>query len=160
MRSCFYTVIPGHALHEKGLQRQKGVGPLVSSQEHRALLVPQLNRLSTGCQPIVNRSLGSSIGLRRILLARASGETFRRRVFDALEGARDTCPLGELFCRRPALPGPTPLPRRAPRPEPPVVCPGFGLDIFFCEFEESCRTFLKCEIGSVFSLHRHAAFEG
>ena len=36
--------VPGHALHEKGLQRQKGVGPLVSSQEERALLVPVINR--------------------------------------------------------------------------------------------------------------------
>ena len=40
-------MIPGHALYEKGLQRQKGVGPLVSSQEQRALLVSRLNRLST-----------------------------------------------------------------------------------------------------------------
>ena len=39
--------IPGHALHENGLQGQKGVGPLVSSQEQRALFVPRLNRLST-----------------------------------------------------------------------------------------------------------------
>ena len=36
--------IPGHALHEKDLQRQKGAGPLVSSQEERALLVPVINR--------------------------------------------------------------------------------------------------------------------
>ena len=35
-------------LHEKGLQRQKGVVPLVSSQEQRALLVPLINRGSTG----------------------------------------------------------------------------------------------------------------
>ena len=33
--------IPGHALHEKGLQKQKSVVPLVSSQEERALLVPR-----------------------------------------------------------------------------------------------------------------------
>ena len=38
---------PGHALHEKRLQRQIGVGPLVSSQEQRALLVPVINRLQT-----------------------------------------------------------------------------------------------------------------
>ena len=38
------VVIPGHALHEKGLQRQKGVVPLVGSQEQRALLVPVINR--------------------------------------------------------------------------------------------------------------------
>ena len=41
-------------LHEKGLQRQKGVGPLVSSQEERALFVPRLNRLSTVGQPRVS----------------------------------------------------------------------------------------------------------
>ena len=35
---------PGHALHEEGLQRQIGVGTLVSSQERRALLVPLINR--------------------------------------------------------------------------------------------------------------------
>ena len=35
---------PGHALHEKGLQRQIGVGTLVSSQERRALAVPLINR--------------------------------------------------------------------------------------------------------------------
>ena len=46
-RSRGYALIPGHALHEKGLQRQKGVGPLVSSQEQRALLVPRFNRGST-----------------------------------------------------------------------------------------------------------------
>ena len=41
---CKYTLVPGHALHEKGLQRQKGVVPLVGSQEERALLVPLINR--------------------------------------------------------------------------------------------------------------------
>ena len=47
-------VFPGHALHEKGLQRQIGIGPLVGSQERRALLVPVLNRLQTAYQPLVN----------------------------------------------------------------------------------------------------------
>ena len=36
--------IPGHALHEKGLQRQIGVGTLVNSQQRRALAVPVINR--------------------------------------------------------------------------------------------------------------------
>ena len=36
--------IPAHALHEKGLQRQKGAGPLVSSQDKSKLLVPEINR--------------------------------------------------------------------------------------------------------------------
>ena len=37
-------VFPGHALHEKGLQRQLVVGTLVSNQERRAAVVPQINR--------------------------------------------------------------------------------------------------------------------
>ena len=42
---------PGHALHEKGLQRQIGVDTLASNQEQRALLVPVINRELTagGC---------------------------------------------------------------------------------------------------------------
>ena len=86
-----------------------------------------MNRLSTGCQPFVNRGF-CSIGLHMISLVRASGKTFKRRVFDALERPRDACLLGELFCWHPVLPDPAPPPRRAPRPDPPVVCPGFGLD--------------------------------
>ena len=46
---------PGHALHEESLQRQKGVGPLVSSQEERALAVPLINREQTADKPVVNR---------------------------------------------------------------------------------------------------------
>ena len=38
------------------------------------------------------------------------------------------CLLGEQFCWHPVLRDPAPSPRRAPRPDPPVVCPGFGLD--------------------------------
>ena len=116
-----FCVVPGNTLHEKGLQRQKGVGPLVGSQERRALLVLVINRLSTA-------DFVPAFGLHRILFVRASGETFRRRVFDALGGTRDACLLGALFCRRPVLPGPAPPLRRAPRPDPPVVCPGFGFD--------------------------------
>ena len=44
--SClrFGFVVPNH---KKGLQRQIGVGPLVSSQKRRAAVSPQINRLST-----------------------------------------------------------------------------------------------------------------
>ena len=51
-KSC--SSIPGHALHEKGL---KSVGPLVSSQERRAVVVSMI----TARQSVVNRSSGSSI---------------------------------------------------------------------------------------------------
>ena len=46
----FCSVIPGHALHEGGLQLQKGVGPLVSSRERRAAIVQRINHLSTARQ--------------------------------------------------------------------------------------------------------------
>ena len=36
-RLPYGLLIPGHTLHEKGSQRRKRVGPLVSSQERRAL---------------------------------------------------------------------------------------------------------------------------
>ena len=45
--------IPGHAMHEKGLQRQIAVGTLFNSQQRRALAVPRLNRWSTAGQPLV-----------------------------------------------------------------------------------------------------------
>ena len=38
------VAFPGHALREKGLQRQKGFVPLVGSQEQRAFLAPLINR--------------------------------------------------------------------------------------------------------------------
>ena len=38
-----YPGIPGHALHEKGLQGQIGVGTLVSNQERRARAVLRIN---------------------------------------------------------------------------------------------------------------------
>ena len=44
-----------------------------------------------------------------------------RRFFDALEGTRDACLLGELFCRRPVLTSPAPPPRRALRPDRSLV---------------------------------------
>ena len=75
---------------------------------------------------------------------RSSGENFRRRVFDASEGTGDACLLGEMFCRRPVLPCPAPPPRRAPRLDPPVVCPGFGLGRY--------TAVLRPQLGSQFAL--------
>ena len=47
-------IIPGHALHEKGLQGQIGDGTLVSSQERRALAVLVINRLSNAGQTLIS----------------------------------------------------------------------------------------------------------
>ena len=110
-------------MHEKGLQRQKCVGPLVSSQEQRALHVPRLNRSSTA-------DFVPAFDLHRISLVRASGGTFRHYVLDALEGTREACLLGGLFCRRAVLSDPAPSPRRALRPDRPVVCSGLGFEKF------------------------------
>ena len=93
-----------------------------------------INRLQTAHQPVTKRlstaDFVTSFGLHRISLVRASRETFKRRVIDALEGTKEACLLGVLFCRRSVLLGPAPPPRRAPRPDPPVVCSGFGIDKF------------------------------
>ena len=66
----YLNSFPGHALHEKGLQRQTSVGTLVSSQERRAAVVPRINRGKTADKPVVNRSLCSSIALHRISFVR------------------------------------------------------------------------------------------
>ena len=76
--------------------------------------------------------------MQRISLVRASGETFRRRLFDALESARKDCSLGEQFCWQTVLPDPAPPPRRAPRRDPPVVCPGFWIRQVKNELDCSC----------------------
>ena len=49
-----------------------------------------------------------------VWLGRPSGERFKRHFLDA-------------FCWQTVLPDPAPPPRRAPRRDPPVVCPCFGL---------------------------------
>ena len=51
--SLYPSSIPGHALHEEGLQRQIAVDTLVNSQQRRALAVPRLNRGQTAGQPLV-----------------------------------------------------------------------------------------------------------
>ena len=42
------SMIPGYALHAKGLQRQRSVGPLPSSQKRRIAAAPRINCSSTG----------------------------------------------------------------------------------------------------------------
>ena len=62
--------------------------------------------------PVVCPGFGfDKFGLHNISLVRASGKTFRRRVYIALETTRDACLLGELFC-------PTPPRRPTVHPDP------------------------------------------
>ena len=119
---------PGHALHEKGLQRQTGVGSLVRSQERRAAVVPRINRLSTARQPPVNRLSCSSIGLHRISFVRASGGSFKTVVYDAPGGTRDGFLLGEPTRLRPVLPHRCPAaPPCAAPPRPARGMSGFWI---------------------------------
>ena len=101
---------PGYAVHEKGLQRQKGAGPLVRSPEKREAAVLLINRSSTArCVP--------PSGLHRISFVRASEESSGRVVLGTL-GARRA-----VFApvHRPAA---VPSRRAAPRPAPPApLCP-------------------------------------
>ena len=70
-----------------------------------------------------------STGLHMNSIVRASEETFRKVVFDALGDERVACFLGGQTRRRPVRPGPARPPGRAPPcRDPPVVCPGFGFD--------------------------------
>ena len=105
--------ILGHALHEKGIQRQKAVRTLVNSQQRRALAVPLLNSCSTADEPLVNGDFCSSTGLHRISFVRACEEMFRTVVYGTLEGYRDGWLPGRPKCRHPVLPS-FALPRRAP----------------------------------------------
>ena len=124
-------LIPGNALHEKRFQRHIGVGPLVSSQERRALAVPRISRGSTGC--FVSASV--YIGIRLFAL---SGDSFVKRflyslirftwtfcswsrivVVDAQDVENGWLALGALLCHarvlhRPTLCRPPAQPRTAP----------------------------------------------
>ena len=96
-------VFPGHALHEKSLQRQIGVGTLVSSPEHRVLLVPRFNRGSTvGFVPP-----SVYVGFRLFVLPKS-----RSRQLSSIP-SRDVCVLREQTCRARSVKPP----RRAP-PDP------------------------------------------
>ena len=59
------------------------------------------------------------VGLHRISLIRASGETTSRRVCDASEDTKEACHLCEQFYWHPVLPDPAPSRRRVPDPTRP-----------------------------------------
>ena len=101
--------IPGHALREKGLERQISVGSLFSSKEQRALLVPVINRSSTArCVPP-----SVYIGFRLfVLLGRRSGD-----VSSMSRGVRGTL-VSWAHCSVGVPSRPAPPRRPAVRPDP------------------------------------------
>ena len=110
-------------MHEIGLQRQIAVGTLVHSQQRRALLVPRSNRWSTTGFVPPPVYMGFPLF---VLAKRHSGQMFtvpwRAR---GTVGSQADRIVGTLSCSA----SPRPAVRHAPcRPDPPVVCPGFGLE--------------------------------
>ena len=94
------------------IKRPEGVGPLVSSQERRASVVPPISRSSTGYRVL-------RFGLHRDFFVRDSGNKCRTIVFDALKVKNESsCPGHSAPPRlRPAPPRRSAVLRRA-RPRP------------------------------------------
>ena len=117
---------------KKVCRNPKKVGTLVRSKVRRAAVVLRINCLSTADQPRVNRTFCSPSGLHRNSFVLASEGTFRRNSLRCSgKQKRNGCFLCKLTRRPPFLPRTAPPLCRAPlRPDPPVVCPGFGFERF------------------------------
>ena len=99
---------------------------MVSNQERRAaVVVPQINRRYAADKPRVNRTFCSPIGLCGFSFVRACAGSLGTVVHDA------RCPGGRKGRLSPKLAkgrlSPS-HPAAPPRPDPPVICPGFGFD--------------------------------
>ena len=131
-------------MHEKGLQRQIGVGPLVISQERRAAVVLRLSRGYTGCEPDVlflHRFLCDFVCscFRKVIQnnsLRCHGGQGERLVTWADR------PVSVHSCS--VSPRPAPLHRRALRRlDPPMVRSGFRLDRYYSY--NVCSIFIELE---------------
>ena len=122
---CMRKKLPRHTSTKRRRSTRQQPGTKSAS---RPVDKPRINRGST-------TRFVPSCGLDRISLVRASEEMFRTVVFDVLEDTRDGCVLRRETRRRPILPGPPcpAAPLCAARPDPPVVCPGFGFDKYLTE---------------------------
>ena len=122
--------VSGHALHEKGLQRQirrlfTGQQP-VTQNDRTPADKPRINRLLTANTQVANRGVCSSISLHRISFVRASEESSRTVVFDPLDGKKVVSP-GEQTRRRPNPPRPASPRLASSRPVPSrTACDMFG----------------------------------
>ena len=132
-RRLFASVNLFHASHVRE-QRQIADGTVVNSQHRRALAVPVTNRLSTAGQPVVNRWSTAGfvpppvyIGFPLFVLSKSRSREFSavpwwRRRTDVCWASRTVeVPFGAAWPSFADAP---------PRPDPPVVCPGFGVGRF------------------------------
>ena len=159
-------LIPGHALHEKGLQKQIGVGTLVSSQERRALFVLLINHGSAADKPVVNRWSTAGFVPPSVLntneIVRASEETFRT-VFSIRWGARG------WVVSWPDRPNGVPSFPAPPRPAPPPCAaptrPARGVSGFWIRQVITVVVVVRMGagvglgVGVVFVVHGHALHE-
>ena len=113
-----FNTFPGRALHEKALQRRIGDGPMVSSQERRALAVPRINCRLTGC--FVPPSV--YMGIRWLVLPKSRPGQLSSMPWggSGTVVSWENRPVGVPSC--PAPPRPTAPPCAAPSR------PGFGFD--------------------------------
>ena len=155
--------LPRHALQDKGLQKQKGVGPLVNSRDRRAAFVPLINRSSTDRQsPVVFRDSVYLGFLLFVLPKRRQG-----RLSSVLWKSKwKVVPWGHRSAlarsRLRVPPRPAPPPCRAPLClAPPVGCPGFGFDRCPCSAFPMCSENKRIRqglmIGEPSSARTHAA---
>ena len=79
-----------------------------------------------------------------ISLVRVSGASLIRCFIDSLASTQAFFLLAEQLCWHPILPDPAWPFRQAPRPDLPVVCPGFGFD----RCENQGYNIYKTKIGS------------
>ena len=127
----YVIIFVEYALHDKCIQEQKCRRLIVQQPETKSdLNFVDKSLIKTASLTQINFILKVPLGLYWRLLIRASGKTFRRRVFDTLESAIDACLLITMFCRRPVLPGPASPPRCTPQPDPTVVFLVFRIDNF------------------------------
>ena len=129
-------------MHEKGLQRQIGVGTLVNSQQRSALAVPVINRGSTGrfVPPSVY------IGFPLFVLAKRRPGQFLQCAGGSERLLASKATGMSAPCSAQRCPAPPSALRRAD-PTRPLLCPSIGLDRCSCLRRDVQNSFLQCAGG-------------
>ena len=115
-------IFPGHALREKGLHRQLGVGTQVSSQERRAAVVPWISRGST--RRFVAPSVNMGFSLLVLQETRPAGFLRSSGGYEGTLSPWADRPVGVPSCPAPPRP---PVPRCAAPSRPARGMSGFWI---------------------------------